>query len=160
MVKTVKFTSIRPSLDFLVNLLSRLVSSALLFLMLVHINPHHCCSQSRLPHHLTKLQWTGGRADGHHSYEDFHQPILATHHIFRQYDNISLIAGSGSALQMMYGIIRSLTRIAWTVTSVHFLLLTTVLSNSGRIPKFHPRKGQNLILFLWYHCQADFIRYS
>ena len=41
------------------------------------------------------LQWTGGRAGGHHSYEDFHQPILATYHIIRQYDNIGLVAGSG-----------------------------------------------------------------
>jgi fatty acid synthase subunit alpha len=41
------------------------------------------------------LQWTGGRAGGHHSFEDFHQPILATYRIKCQYDNISLIAGSG-----------------------------------------------------------------
>lgn len=25
------------------------------------------------------MQWTGGFAGGHHSYEDFHQPILATY---------------------------------------------------------------------------------
>ena len=41
------------------------------------------------------LQWTGGRAGGHHSFEDFHQPILATYHIIHQYENISLIASSG-----------------------------------------------------------------
>ncbi|KAF8656258.1 hypothetical protein AX16_002694 [Volvariella volvacea WC 439] len=41
------------------------------------------------------LQWTGGRAGGHHSYEDFHQPILATYRAIRQQPNISLIAGSG-----------------------------------------------------------------
>jgi fatty acid synthase subunit alpha len=41
------------------------------------------------------LQWTGGRAGGHHSFEDFHQPILATYRSIRQYDNISLVAGSG-----------------------------------------------------------------
>ena len=41
------------------------------------------------------LQWTGGRAGGHHSFEDFHQPILATYGVIRQYDNISLVAGSG-----------------------------------------------------------------
>ncbi|KAG9047855.1 3-oxoacyl-[acyl-carrier-protein] synthase [Tulasnella sp. UAMH 9824] len=40
-------------------------------------------------------QWTGGRAGGHHSYEDFHQPILATYGSIRQQSNISLIAGSG-----------------------------------------------------------------
>jgi fatty acid synthase subunit alpha len=41
------------------------------------------------------LQWTGGRAGGHHSYEDFHQPILATYRSIRRHANISLIAGSG-----------------------------------------------------------------
>jgi fatty acid synthase subunit alpha, fungi type len=41
------------------------------------------------------LQWTGGRASGHHSYEDFHQPILATYRSITQHANISLIAGSG-----------------------------------------------------------------
>jgi hypothetical protein len=25
------------------------------------------------------MQWTGGRARSHHSFEDFHQPILATY---------------------------------------------------------------------------------
>ena len=41
------------------------------------------------------LQWTGGRAGGHHSCEDFHQPIIATYASIRQNRNISLIAGSG-----------------------------------------------------------------
>ena len=41
------------------------------------------------------LQWTGGRAGGHHSFEDFHQPILATYRLIRQHDNISLVGGSG-----------------------------------------------------------------
>ena len=41
------------------------------------------------------LQWTGGRAGGHHSYEDFHQPILVTYRMIRQQENICLIAGSG-----------------------------------------------------------------
>ncbi|KAG8889684.1 3-oxoacyl-[acyl-carrier-protein] synthase [Tulasnella sp. 332] len=41
------------------------------------------------------LQWTGGRAGGHHSFEDFHQPILATYGSIRQCANISLVAGSG-----------------------------------------------------------------
>ncbi|KAJ6624064.1 fatty acid synthase [Mycena sp. CBHHK59/15] len=41
------------------------------------------------------LQWTGGRAGGHHSYEDFHQPILQTYRSIRQQSNISLVAGSG-----------------------------------------------------------------
>lgn len=41
------------------------------------------------------LQWTGGRAGGHHSCEDFHQPILATYGSIRQQSNISLVGGSG-----------------------------------------------------------------
>ncbi|PIA16014.1 hypothetical protein COEREDRAFT_97668 [Coemansia reversa NRRL 1564] len=41
------------------------------------------------------LQWTGGRAGGHHSFEDFHQPILETYAAIRACDNIALVAGSG-----------------------------------------------------------------
>lgn len=41
------------------------------------------------------LQWTGGRGGGHHSYEDFHQPILATYGYIRQQKNIFLVAGGG-----------------------------------------------------------------
>lgn len=40
-------------------------------------------------------QWTGGRAGGHHSFEDFHQPILSTYEKIRQCPNLILIAGSG-----------------------------------------------------------------
>jgi fatty acid synthase subunit alpha, fungi type len=35
------------------------------------------------------------RAGGHHSFEDFHQPILATYRAIRQHENISLVASSG-----------------------------------------------------------------
>ncbi|KAJ2805127.1 fatty acid synthase alpha subunit Lsd1 [Coemansia guatemalensis] len=41
------------------------------------------------------LQWTGGRAGGHHSFEDFHQPILETYAAIRTCDNVALVAGSG-----------------------------------------------------------------
>jgi fatty acid synthase subunit beta len=41
------------------------------------------------------LQWTGGRAGGHHSFEDFHEPILQTYHRIRSCLNIILVAGSG-----------------------------------------------------------------
>src|ERR1700761_1575724 len=41
------------------------------------------------------LQWTGGRAGGHHSCEDFHQPILTTYASIRQQPNLYLVAGSG-----------------------------------------------------------------
>ncbi|KAL4876810.1 putative sterigmatocystin biosynthesis fatty acid synthase subunit beta [Aspergillus karnatakaensis] len=41
------------------------------------------------------LQWTGGRAGGHHSCEDFHQPILECYAAIRDCENVILIAGSG-----------------------------------------------------------------
>lgn len=41
------------------------------------------------------LQWTGGRGGGHHSFEDMHEPILATYSEIRTCPNITLIAGSG-----------------------------------------------------------------
>jgi fatty acid synthase subunit beta len=41
------------------------------------------------------LQWTGGRAGGHHSFEDFHEPILQTYPLIRSQRNIVLIGGSG-----------------------------------------------------------------
>ncbi|KAF7185742.1 Fatty acid synthase subunit beta [Pseudocercospora fuligena] len=41
------------------------------------------------------MQWTGGRGGGHHSYEDFHQPILSMYSRIRRCDNLVLLAGSG-----------------------------------------------------------------
>ncbi|KAK4048983.1 fatty acid synthase alpha subunit Lsd1 [Microbotryomycetes sp. JL221] len=41
------------------------------------------------------MQWTGGRAGGHHSCEDFHAPILATYSSIRQHSNLVLVGGSG-----------------------------------------------------------------
>ena len=41
------------------------------------------------------LQWTGGRGGGHHSYEDFHQPLLEMYGRIRECSNISLVVGSG-----------------------------------------------------------------
>lgn len=41
------------------------------------------------------LQWTGGRGGGHHSFEDFHQPILETYAAIRACSNLVLVAGSG-----------------------------------------------------------------
>ncbi|KAJ1558895.1 beta subunit of fatty acid synthetase, partial [Nowakowskiella sp. JEL0078] len=41
------------------------------------------------------LQWTGGRGGGHHSFEDFHQPILETYSSIRRQSNIILVVGSG-----------------------------------------------------------------
>ena len=41
------------------------------------------------------LQWTGGRGGGHHSFEDFHQPILLMYGRIRKCDNLILVAGSG-----------------------------------------------------------------
>jgi len=47
------------------------------------------------PHFPILLQWTGGRAGGHHSYEDFHAPLIATYASIRQCSNIVLLVGSG-----------------------------------------------------------------
>ena len=47
------------------------------------------------PHFPVMLQWTGGRGGGHHSYEDFHQPILQMYGRIRRCGNIVLVAGSG-----------------------------------------------------------------
>ncbi|KAF8857680.1 fatty acid synthase-like protein subunit beta [Acephala macrosclerotiorum] len=41
------------------------------------------------------LQWTGGRGGGHHSFEDFHQPILQMYGRIRRSENIIIVAGSG-----------------------------------------------------------------
>ena len=41
------------------------------------------------------LQWTGGRGGGHHSFEDFHQPIIQMYGRIRKQENIILVAGSG-----------------------------------------------------------------
>lgn len=41
------------------------------------------------------LQWTGGRAGGHHSCEDVFAPMLATYGTCRQHKNLILLAGSG-----------------------------------------------------------------
>jgi fatty acid synthase subunit beta len=41
------------------------------------------------------LQWTGGRAGGHHSFEDMHQPLLEGYGSIRSCDNIVLAVGSG-----------------------------------------------------------------
>ncbi|KAL4919047.1 acyl transferase domain-containing protein [Aspergillus aurantiobrunneus] len=49
----------------------------------------------RHPNFPVILQWTGGRGGGHHSFEDFHAPIIATYALIRQQPNIYLVAGSG-----------------------------------------------------------------
>ena len=47
------------------------------------------------PHFPVVLQWTGGRGGGHHSFEDFHQPILQMYGRIRRCENLILVAGSG-----------------------------------------------------------------
>ncbi|PVV05312.1 hypothetical protein BB560_000171 [Smittium megazygosporum] len=49
----------------------------------------------RNPKMSIMLQWTGGRAGGHHSFEDIHQPILETYSLIRAQRNIVLVAGGG-----------------------------------------------------------------
>jgi fatty acid synthase subunit beta len=47
------------------------------------------------PNFPVLLQWTGGRGGGHHSYEDFHDPIIGLYGEIRRRNNIILVAGSG-----------------------------------------------------------------
>jgi fatty acid synthase subunit beta len=47
------------------------------------------------PHFPVILQWTGGRGGGHHSFEDFHHPILQMYGRIRRCENLILVAGSG-----------------------------------------------------------------
>lgn len=54
-----------------------------------------CSIAAKNPDFPILLQWTGGRAGGHHSCEDFHQPILSTYGRIRQFSNLVLVAGSG-----------------------------------------------------------------
>lgn len=53
------------------------------------------CAADELQDTAVILQWTGGRGGGHHSYEDFHQPILDTYAEIRRRKNVILVAGSG-----------------------------------------------------------------
>jgi phosphopantetheine--protein transferase-like protein len=62
----------------------------------------------RHPEMLVILQWTGGRAGGHHSYEDQFDPLLRTYSAIRACQNIILIVGGGvgdgeSAFEFIYG---------------------------------------------------------
>jgi fatty acid synthase subunit beta len=41
------------------------------------------------------VQWTGGRAGGHHSFEDLYEPIIETYASLRRQSNIVLIVGGG-----------------------------------------------------------------
>jgi len=49
----------------------------------------------RNPDMAVVLQWTGGRGGGHHSFEDFHQPMLETYGACRSQKNVILVVGSG-----------------------------------------------------------------
>uniref|UniRef100_A0A0G4FWX6 Fatty acid synthase subunit alpha n=1 Tax=Chromera velia CCMP2878 TaxID=1169474 RepID=A0A0G4FWX6_9ALVE len=47
------------------------------------------------PEMTVVLQWSGGRAGGHHSYEDQFEAMLETYHKIRRHANVILIAGGG-----------------------------------------------------------------
>ena len=49
------------------------------------------------------LQWTSGRVGGRHSFEDFHQNILATYSSIRRHKNIALVAGSDDTWPYLCG---------------------------------------------------------
>ncbi|CAI5714225.1 unnamed protein product [Hyaloperonospora brassicae] len=48
-----------------------------------------------MPSMNVMLQWTGGRAGGHHSFEDFHEPMEVTYAAIRRVPNVLLVVGSG-----------------------------------------------------------------
>ncbi|EEY57118.1 fatty acid synthase subunit alpha, putative [Phytophthora infestans T30-4] len=50
-----------------------------------------------MPSMTVMLQWTGGRAGGHHSFEDFHEPMEETYAAIRRVSNVLLVVGSGFA---------------------------------------------------------------
>ncbi|RLN89483.1 hypothetical protein BBJ28_00024947, partial [Nothophytophthora sp. Chile5] len=50
---------------------------------------------SAMPTMNVMLQWTGGRAGGHHSFEDFHAPMEQTYAAIRRVKNVLLVVGSG-----------------------------------------------------------------
>ncbi|TMW63553.1 hypothetical protein Poli38472_002494 [Pythium oligandrum] len=50
---------------------------------------------SAVPTMNVMLQWTGGRAGGHHSFEDFHQPLESVYAAIRRVPNVLLVVGSG-----------------------------------------------------------------
>ena len=68
------------------------------------------------------LQWTGDHAGGHHSFEDFHQPILATYRNICQYDNIGLVAGSGFGF--LFASCVMVAKEAYTSSSIKDLIIT------------------------------------
>ncbi|KAJ2481042.1 fatty acid synthase alpha subunit Lsd1 [Coemansia sp. RSA 2131] len=57
----------------------------------------HCVLDiaDRVHPHPVVLQWFGGRTGGHHSFEEFHMPIIQTYSAIRSRSNIVLVAGSG-----------------------------------------------------------------
>lgn len=57
---------------------------------------HQCIAIAKAhPKFPIVVQWTGGRGGGHHSFEDFHQPLLQMYTKLRRCSNIVLVAGSG-----------------------------------------------------------------
>ncbi|TKY88280.1 hypothetical protein EX895_002632 [Sporisorium graminicola] len=54
-----------------------------------------CKIAQQNPNFAIMLQWTGGRAGGHHSAEDFHDPIVQSYDLIRACPNLVLVAGSG-----------------------------------------------------------------
>jgi len=49
------------------------------------------------------MQWTGGRAGGHHSFEDFHQPILVTYSVFAVMTTLPLLRVLALVVRMTRG---------------------------------------------------------
>ncbi|KAL3656947.1 hypothetical protein V7S43_018152 [Phytophthora oleae] len=48
-----------------------------------------------MPSMTVMMQWTGGRAGGHHSFADFHEPMEETYAAICRVPNVLLVVGSG-----------------------------------------------------------------
>ena len=88
-----------PSLEKCTEIISKMIDAGM---ECVSFKPGSVASIKRVveiartfPNFKVVLQWSGGRAGGHHSFEDMHQPILKTYDIIRQQSNMILVAGSG-----------------------------------------------------------------
>ena len=60
------------------------------------------------PHHTIAVHLEGGRAGGHHSWEDLEELLLETYHELRRRENVLVCAGGGigtpeRAAELLYG---------------------------------------------------------
>ena len=88
-----------PTLDTAVEIVTSLAGAGLRFVALkpgsVDAIKRVCEIAAAVAPFPVVLQWTGGRAGGHPSFEDVFAPIVATYALIRRTPNVVLLAGSG-----------------------------------------------------------------